>query len=1045
MVEAALFVAAGETAGFWAYAAAFATNFAISVQVNRVFGEKPPSQTDQGTRQQIPPSTVNALPVVYGNAYLGGTFVDAVLSTDQKCMYYVLGISSISPNMDFSFNMTDMYFGDRKITFDVSDPAKVVSLTDAAGNVDTTINGYLWIGLYKSSASGVITPENWGAPSLEMGASPPGGYPIPTSQQWPSTGRQMNGTAFAIVKLIYSREANTTSMQPVTFNVGQTSPGMDRARPGDVWYDYITNPQYGGAIDSAYVDSATRDTLNAYSDEMITFTDYDGNPATRRRYTINGVVNAGQTVLSNIDTILTACDSWMAYNAATGKWSIIINKAESTAYSFDDNNIIGEIRVSATDITSSVNAIEAKFPNRQNRDQPAYVNIETPSGLLYPNEPVNKSSVTFDLVNDSVQAHYLANRILEQAREDLIVSFSTTYYGIQVDAGNVVSVTNSGYGWTNKLFRVVRVNEVALADGTLGAKLDMTEYNAQVYDNQDITQFSPVPNSGTPSPSYFSALSFPTVTGYPTATIPNFSVAVGIPSTGRVTTINLYYTNAAVPTPSDWKLLTTAYSSNAVPYTPGGTYTFSNQVLPADSYLFAYTVGNESSQSSLSGASSLFVWSPVAPTGPTGPTGTTGPTGATGGAGTQGTRSASGYIYYNIASSSAPTSPTASGFNFTTGEFTTLTSGWSTSFTAPAPSTNPSTQAGSKFWAVRYAVSEATYGGVQTVTLSSPFNWQNFDGLVTFTNVTTNSGTTFIDGGNIVASTITVDKLIAGLLIGYQLRTGSGHTPNGYAFEINSAGTVWADNIVGAIGYFSNGYYTSTNALVAVSQGNIEAFIGAVGATGTGGSNAHGVRGANYKASPTTSGLVGAANGYDFYADGGGTNYGPFTGTHDSLVPIGSTFEVGDIVVDQEIIAKNGVSSTIALVASSTSANQQGALGVVCALPSSLTEQRPSAFIESIEEVDGKTVITMKPSYYTSCDLYDFMPINAVGEGQINVCGENGDIAIGDFICTSSTAGKGMKQSDDMLHTYTVAKAREAVTFTSPDQVIQVACIYVSG
>lgn len=1041
MVEAAVMAAyVGE--GFAAYAAAFAVNYAISVQINRAFGEKPPNQTDQGTRQQIPPSTTNALPVVYGNAYLGGTFVDAVLSTDQKCMYYVLGISSISPNMDFSFNVTDMYFGDRKITFDTSDAAKVVSLTDAAGNVDTTIDGYLWIGLYTSSASGVITPLNWGAPSYEMGASAPD-YPLPSDQQWPATGRQMNGTAFAIVKLIYSREAQTTSMQPITFHVGQTSTGLDRARPGDVWYDYMTNPYYGGAIDAAYVDTTTRDALNTYSDELITFTDYNGDPATRRRYTINGVINAGQSVLSNVDTILSACDSWMAYSPPSGKWSLIINKAESTAYTFDDDNIIGELRVSATDITSSVNAIEAKFPNAQNKDQPAYVNIETPSGLLYPNEPVNKANISLDMVNDSVQAHYLANRILEQAREDLIVTFNTTYYGIQVDAGDVVSVTNSSYGWTDKLFRVMRVNEISLGDGTLGARLDMSEYNAQVYDNQDITQFTPVPNSGTPSPSFFSALTFPTVTGYPTATVPNFSVAVGIPATGRVTTINLYYTTAAVPTPSDWKLLTSAYVSNSVPYTPSSTYTFTNQILAANSYLIAYTVGNENSQSSLSGASSLFVWSPIAPTGPTGPTGTTGPTG---GSGAQGTRSASGYIYYDTASASAPSTPTASGFNFTTGAFTTLTSGWSTTFTAPDPVTNPSTEAGSKFWAVRYAVSEATYGGTQTVTLSSPFNWQNFDGLVTFTNITTNSGTTFIDGGNIVATTITVDKLVAGLLVGYQLRTGSGHTPNGYAFEVNSAGTVWADNLVGGVGYFANAYYTGTLPLQSYSYGNIEGFIGAISVSGTGGASAHGIRGANYKASTTTSGLVGAANGYDFYADGAGTNYGPFTGTHDSLVPIGSTFEVGDIVVDQEIIAKNGVSSAIALVASSASANQQGALGVVCALPSSLTEQRPSAFIESIEEnPEGQTVVTMKPSYYTACDLYDFMPINAVGEGQINVCGEGGDIAIGDFICTSNTAGKGMKQSDDVLHTYTVAKAREAVTFTSPDQVIQVACIYVSG
>ena len=618
MVDALVVGEALGLTGFAASFTAFVINYAISTQITRFFGDKPPQQTDQGTREQIPPNTSNALPIVYGDAYLGGTFVDAVLSVDQKCMYYVLAISSISPNMDFTFDRTNMYFGDRKITFDISDPARVVSLTDTAGNVDTTIDGYLWIGLYTSNASGTITPVNWYAPSTVMGASPPSGFALPSGQQWPSTGRQMYGTAFAIAQLIYSRQANTTSMQPITFCVSQHSSGLDRARPGDVWYDYMTNAKYGGAIDTAYIDTDTRDALNTYSDELITYTPSGGGTASQRRYKINGVVNAGETVLSNIDKILSACDSWMAYNAATGKWSIVINKADSTLYAFNDNNIIGEVRVSAVDITNSVNVVEAKFPNKDNKDQPAYVNLDlavlAPS-LLYPNEPVNKQSITFDLVNDNVQAYYLANRILEQSREDLLVQFSTTYYGIQCDAGNIISITNQGYGWTNKLFRVIKVNEIALPDGTLGARINASEYNAQVYDDATVTAFTPTPNSGLSSPAFFSALTFPIVTGYPTATVPNFSVAVGIPATGRVTTINLYYTTAAVPSASDWKLLASAYASNATPYTPSGTYTFTNQVLSANSYLFAYTVGNEVSQSSLSGYSSLFVWSPIAPTG----------------------------------------------------------------------------------------------------------------------------------------------------------------------------------------------------------------------------------------------------------------------------------------------------------------------------------------------------------------------------------------------------------------------------------------------
>jgi hypothetical protein len=608
-------------------AAAFAINFAVSQLITRAFADNPEAQQDMGVRQQVPPSGVNAIPIVYGSAYMGGTFVDAVLANEQRKMYYVLAISSISPNGQFTFDQTSMYYGDRLIAFDPTEQGKVASLSDEVNPPDTKIAGNLYIYLFTSNQAGTITPIN---SSGALPSSIMGGTDIAIDQRWPSTGRQMNGLAFAIVVLNYNRDADTTSLSPITFNVSHTLNGTGLAKPGDVWYDYITNPVYGGAVDTTFVNATSATTLNTYSDETITFTDSDGNPATQARYRINGVLDAGQSVLSNIDRIMSACDSWMTYNAALGQWSVVVNKAESTSYAFDDDNIVGEIRVSATDITSSINQVEARFPFKDNRDQAAFVNIETPSGLLYPNEPVNKYSITYDLVNDSVQTHYLANRLLEQAREDLIVSFSTTYYGIQVDAGQVVSVTNSDYGWNAKLFRVMKVNEASLPNGMLGARLELSEYNSQVYDNQDITQFTPVPNSGLSSPSYFSSLAAPTVTGFPSATFPHFDVQVFVPVTGRVTWSNLYYTTSAMPTTSDWKWLSSANSVNSVPVANNTYYTYANNVLGAGTYYFAYNVGNDIGQSVLSTKSTAFVWAPVGgTTGPTGPTGTGGLNSAT--------------------------------------------------------------------------------------------------------------------------------------------------------------------------------------------------------------------------------------------------------------------------------------------------------------------------------------------------------------------------------------------------------------------------------
>lgn len=1060
----ATLIAGLEVIGFSTAMATFAVNFAISYVVTRVFADNPEQQQDMGVRQQVPPSGVNAIPIVYGDAYMGGTFVDAVLTTDQKTMYYVLAISSISPNGQFTFDTADMYYGDRKITFDGTDLTKVISLTDEAGNVDTKISGNLYINLYTSTAGGTITSANGAsAPSTVMGGSD-----IAVAQRWTGT-RQMNGLGFAIVKLVYNRDAGTTQLNPITFKVAHTLNGTGVAKAGDVWYDYITNSVYGGAVDTAFVNSASATALNAYGDQLITFTDADGNPSTQPRYRVNGVLDAGQSVLSNIDRIMSSCDSWMTYNAALGQWSVVINKAEATSYAFDDDNIIGEIRVSATDITSSINQVEARFPFKENRDQAAFVNIETPSGLLYPNEPVNKYSVTYDMVNDSVQAHYLANRLLEQAREDLIVSFSTTYYGIQVDAGDVVSVTNADYGWSAKLFRVMKVNEASLPDGSLGAKFELSEYNAQVYDDQDITQFTPVPNSGLVSPTYFSALAAPTVIGYPSATIPNFSVTVFIPVTGRVTFGNLFFTTSATPTSADWQLLTTATTSNSQPVTNNSYYTFTNLTLNTGTYYFAYLVGNDVSQSVLSTKSTAFVWNPVAGVGPTGPTGGTGPTGSlgpTGDVGDTGPRNAQVYFYYNTGQSSAPTAPTTAqvSYNFSTQTATITASGWSKTFTPSAVST---TSANNKYWAVLVVFQEITYGGSYTETISTVFTWQNLDGLVTFTNLANSVGsggttTTFIDGGAITADSLSVNKV-----------------ENNTSGTFNSFVTFGLGTGTGIGGYSSGGAFTSSNlsyygilaannstgfGIGAGTRNTVSADIGAIVAVGYGNSGFTTFRTAAYLGTGVSGGtfMSGGAGAIQsavtadirlaYYT--GGTSYAyyivsgaayPFTAGHDGLQLLSeSTPEVGDLMVDVAVIAAPNVNDSITQMTVTTSANQKGVIGVftgVCG-----NEFVPASLGYYIEGVQGSmNNFVMKPEYANIYDTYRPIGVNAIGEGKINVCGQGGDISVGDFIVASDTAGKGMKQADDVFYSYTIAKSREAVTFSSPTEVKQIACIYMGG
>jgi hypothetical protein len=1253
--------------------AAFAINFAVSSIVTRVFGQSAQGPQDSGTREQVPPSSVNAIPIVYGDSYLGGTFVDAVLSIDQKTMYYVMAVSCISPNGQFTFDRTKFYYGDRLITFDGTDQTKVISLTDEAGNVDTKISDNLFISLFRSTAAGAITPLNGvAAPSTVMG-----GADIDAALRWASSGRQMNGLAFAIIKLNYNQDAGTTSLSPITFYAKHYLNSTGAAKPGDVWYDYITNAAYGGAVGATFVDANSATALNVYADQTITYTPSGGGSATQARYRMNGVLDAGQTVLSNLDKIMSCCDSWMAYNAALGQWSIVINKAETTAYAFNDNNIIGEIRVSATDITQSINQVEAKFPDKNARDQPNFVNLKTPTLLLYPNEPTNKYSVTYDLCNDSVQAQYLANRILEQAREDLIVSFSTTYYGIQVDAGDVVSVTNSDYGWSNKLFRVVKVNEASLPDGSLGAKLEMNEYSAAVYDDASITQYAPVSNSENSSVEYFSALSAPTVVATNAdSPIPNFNVQISIPAIGRVTFSELYYTSIAIPTADDWRLLSGAGRVNGEPITSGTNYVYENQVLPTGAdpsatYYFSYLVGNDIARSAQSPSSAAFTWTPTGATGPSGdsvdiifrrsatqpatpapsvgtpvdwysdvdsvpagadpiwssvgtntgvgtnyvwqtplliegqngtdglsiaelmiyrrsatapatPTGgsfnfttqtLTAPTswssaipagtdpvytsravasiqgitgtdstltwsapvlsiqnGATGATGATGPRNAQVFFFYNTEQATAPAAPTAAEitYNFSTQVATISTAGWSVLFNPSAPDT---TTASNKYWAVKVAFQETTFGGAYTETISSVFTWQNLDGLVTFTNLSTatgplGTGATFIDGGSITANSLTVNKITSGVtstLNGGTFALGAtGTVLNGFsgvgafesntnakygvmAFLENAAATQGAGigacvfgNGAPALGAFSstsvsyNSFYTAfagaTNSVA--GNGRYNRSIGTAGNndlipfnssvlnnSDNGGYFAYfGATASNrvteaYLANTTTL-SAGVFRRYNtagttlvnetylnngsysvestlgaIYSAGG---YLPFTGVHDGLIEESDGLAVGDIVVDYQVEAVLNPSNIVMLYQKSTVANQKGAIGVCIEIfdvpPTDWNEYENTG---EVDPITGAPVPNPQPipnpMYYPIAAGQKVIHVNSLGEGTINVTGEGGNIDIGDLIVTSSTAGKGMKQADDIVRSITVAKARQPVTFSGPTDVQTIACIYLGG
>ena len=226
----------------------------------------------------------------------------------------------------------------------------------------------------------------------------------------------------------------------------------------------------------------------------------------------------------------------------------------------------------------------------------------------------NKQSFSLPYTDNSISAQYLAIRFLKSAREDLQIQVSINFVGLQLEAGDVVTVTNTNYGWTAKLFRVAKVIQTFQNDGVVKADITLMEYNPSVYDDLTITAFTPSPNSGFGDPTNFGNIYTPSITGsQPSATNPSFQVVAESSSSGITQYAEIWYSAFSSPTMSQRIFAgTTAIQSNGIPYSPSTilpTVTLTN--IPAGDWYFFSRMVNSLGSSNFSSASSVLVWRPT--------------------------------------------------------------------------------------------------------------------------------------------------------------------------------------------------------------------------------------------------------------------------------------------------------------------------------------------------------------------------------------------------------------------------------------------------
>jgi hypothetical protein len=590
------------------------------------------TQQDPGVRVQFPPATNNKVPVVYGSVYQKGVITDARISNGNQTMTYVLVLSE--KTQTGTFTVGDIYWNDQKLIFK-TDVAAGEPQPDGEGGytpgtpavkqshiVASSIdqNGQ---GSSNSNFDGLVRMRVYSGSTTSTNQI----FPLPSTGNIEDartilgeadTNYQLSGLVFAVIQIDYSSAKGVTGLGQVTFQLNNTL-----KNPGLVWYDYMTSTRYGVGIPPAQINTTTSiDSSNSTSlysiSEQIPPNQYlaGGTTATNQvRYEINGVLSPGATVKNNLDRICLSSAAWTTFDYSQGKWKVLPNRPATSgelasAFVFNDDNVIGDIAITTTNLEDLYNILETEYASRKIRDQNDYFKGTIDPTLRNDLEPDNVLNMRLDMVNNAIHAARIGLIELKQSRIDQIISFRADFSALQCQAGDVVKLTNSIYGFNEKLFRITKVREVEDNEGGITIEITALEYNADVYADETLEDSAATPGSGIPSfggSGTLLAPSAPVVGNVNTSTNPSFTLSTTINgASGPVDEIQWFYSTTSNGT---FAYLANEYSVSGT-YAAGQIITDTITTLPGGTYYFRARTGLGAHYGDLSSTSTEFVWAP---------------------------------------------------------------------------------------------------------------------------------------------------------------------------------------------------------------------------------------------------------------------------------------------------------------------------------------------------------------------------------------------------------------------------------------------------
>ena len=421
--------------------------------------------------------------VIYGQTKVGGVVVfDDAGGTNNEDLSRVIAFAGHEIEA-----FEKIYLGQYELTLSgdsVTSAQQIDANGDPVGSSTTKFNNYIKVRQVLGDHTTRFDQGNQGTFSN-------------FSSKW-TTSHKLLGIAHLAIIFTYADDVWDEGLPEVTALVKgkkvfdpRTSTTAWSANPALLVRDFLTDGVYGLGEDAANIDDTRISTAANLCEEDVDVTDPDNPPAviTADRYTANGAFTTSQAPVDVIAQLMTSCAGYLWY--AQGKWRIKAGSYVAPTITLEDDDLRSPLSVATRHSRrDNFNTVRGTYrgpkTNYQFTDYPA---VTASTFLAEDNNEESVMDLALPFTDTPEEAQRLANIALEKNREQITVTASFGMKAFELQVGDNVNITNSRFGWTNKLFEVVAWS-LSFEGYELLVNLVLRETTNVVYDEfQDVSGF----------------------------------------------------------------------------------------------------------------------------------------------------------------------------------------------------------------------------------------------------------------------------------------------------------------------------------------------------------------------------------------------------------------------------------------------------------------------------------------------------------------------------------------------------------------------------